>query len=264
MIHHYTSIQTLALILKSKVIRFTRLDLVDDIKEIEGLPKSFGTYIFVSCWTEKDEENISLWSLYTRMRGVRISFPIDMFKKYTIQAGDYGNWGFGEDTVSPLSLEKIRTDDYWIFNPFWLEDGFYTKVIYDKNHINLKEILFNNELNGLEISKAQSLAGYKDSIWEFQNESRFYLLAIPLSPLQNFNGNRLAQMANLKYTINKIENRVSFIDVELDEEVLNNIVVRLYPSCKEADKIIVNALLKEYTSNGSLELSHLENTIRGK
>lgn len=37
MIHHYTTIDNLALILESKRIRFTRLDLLDDIQEIKGL-----------------------------------------------------------------------------------------------------------------------------------------------------------------------------------------------------------------------------------
>ncbi len=32
-IHHYTSIENLALILKNKTIRFTRLDKVDDSEE---------------------------------------------------------------------------------------------------------------------------------------------------------------------------------------------------------------------------------------
>lgn len=62
-IHHYTTIDNLALILESKKIRFTRLDLLDDIKEVAGLDnpiEKIDKSIFISSWTEDNEENIPL------------------------------------------------------------------------------------------------------------------------------------------------------------------------------------------------------------
>ncbi len=52
-IHHYTSIENLALILKNKTIRFTRLDKVDDSEEAGLSCKNIqlSYYTFVSCWT---------------------------------------------------------------------------------------------------------------------------------------------------------------------------------------------------------------------
>ena len=71
---HYTSINKLALILSSKKIRFNRLDFVNDPHE--GKTGDFGSmamYIFISCWTKHEEENLALWNMYTdKMRGVRI------------------------------------------------------------------------------------------------------------------------------------------------------------------------------------------------
>lgn len=54
-IYHYTNIDTLALILKNRTIRFNRLDNVDDLEEgkAESLGIKFCKYIFVSCWTKK-------------------------------------------------------------------------------------------------------------------------------------------------------------------------------------------------------------------
>lgn len=53
-LYHYTSIETLALILKHKTIRFSRLDRVDDPDEYsfkeDGITPAH--YCYVSCWTK--------------------------------------------------------------------------------------------------------------------------------------------------------------------------------------------------------------------
>ncbi|MCV5372328.1 hypothetical protein OFD18_29525, partial [Escherichia coli] len=64
-IFHYTSIASLALILKSNKIRFSRLDGVDDILEAQThVGINFGQYFFVSCWTKTKEESIPQWHMY--------------------------------------------------------------------------------------------------------------------------------------------------------------------------------------------------------
>ena len=76
-IYHYTSIDTPALILLNKTIRFNRLDQVDDKKESEfGSGDSdvkIGMYIFVSCWTKNPEENPSRWKYIEEKAGKRNS-----------------------------------------------------------------------------------------------------------------------------------------------------------------------------------------------
>ena len=64
-LYHYTTLETLALILKSKTIRFNRLDRVDDLEEI-AISKGvkLGQYVFVSCWTKDEEESVPLWKMY--------------------------------------------------------------------------------------------------------------------------------------------------------------------------------------------------------
>jgi hypothetical protein len=61
-IYHYTNVESLAMILKNKTIRFNRLDKVDDIEEgnAESSGVRFCKYVFVSCWTENPEESIPL------------------------------------------------------------------------------------------------------------------------------------------------------------------------------------------------------------
>ncbi|MBT2688378.1 hypothetical protein J7I93_09305 [Bacillus sp. ISL-47] len=85
-LYHYTSIETLALILKNKTIRFSSLSRVDDIEERRTEDYGdLGRFCFVSCWTNETEESIPLWNLYTpNMTGVRIRVPTGPFKTVKI------------------------------------------------------------------------------------------------------------------------------------------------------------------------------------
>lgn len=67
-IYHYTSIESLALTLKNRTIKFNRLDNVDDINETQFLDhygRTFSQYMFISCWTENSEKNLAFWNMYT-------------------------------------------------------------------------------------------------------------------------------------------------------------------------------------------------------
>src|SRR5690625_4237641 len=82
-LYHYTSIETLALILRNQTIRFRRLDLMDDPDEAltADLGRQ-GKYVLVSCWTDRVDEELLIWSLYTTgLRGVRIRLPVPPFEK---------------------------------------------------------------------------------------------------------------------------------------------------------------------------------------
>jgi hypothetical protein len=86
-IYHYTNIEALALILKNQTIRFNRLDQVDDIEEgnAESWGVTFCQYVFVSCWTDKKEENIPLWKMYSgNTGGIRLALEPEVFTEYLI------------------------------------------------------------------------------------------------------------------------------------------------------------------------------------
>ena len=50
-IRHYTSLETLAMILSTGKLKFNRLDCVDDLEESDIRPDGIrlGQYVFVSC-----------------------------------------------------------------------------------------------------------------------------------------------------------------------------------------------------------------------
>lgn len=90
-LYHYTSLETLALILENRTICFNSLLNVDDIEESETSDlKNFGKYVYVSCWTDEKDEMIPMWNLYTPdMHGVRIKLPAFPFEKHKYKAGEY-------------------------------------------------------------------------------------------------------------------------------------------------------------------------------
>ncbi|MFC2170833.1 hypothetical protein ACFLQJ_02525, partial [Calditrichota bacterium] len=82
-IYHYTSIETLALILESKKIRFNRLDIVMDPEEGSNIEDiDISKNVMVSCWTAESNENIPMWVMYTgpKLDGVRICAPSNVFE----------------------------------------------------------------------------------------------------------------------------------------------------------------------------------------
>lgn len=102
-LYHYTSIESLAYILKNKTIKFNNLMNVDDPEEAEtsDLGK-FGRHCLVSCWTDVSEDILPMWNMYTPdMRGVRIGMKKNPFKEHIYNAGEFN---FSE----PTKLYKLQ------------------------------------------------------------------------------------------------------------------------------------------------------------
>lgn len=83
-LYHYTSLDSLALILENRTLRLMPLTSMDDpqesrTKDVENL----GRFFFASCWTDEREESIPMWNMYSPLAsGVRISLPPLPFKRY--------------------------------------------------------------------------------------------------------------------------------------------------------------------------------------
>lgn len=61
-IYHYTSLETLALILKNRTLLFNNVKNMNDPEEVvtEDFKNSLQDYAFISCWTQNPEESIPL------------------------------------------------------------------------------------------------------------------------------------------------------------------------------------------------------------
>ena len=131
-LYHYTSIETLALILKNGTIKFNRLDTVDDLEEAgytsDGM--QLGKYMFVSCWTKSSEENIALWSMYAdKGKGIRIELDEDMFREYKAQDTQYIKVAKQEENIL-IPLSEIIRDDCMFSFPQKIINIFFKGILF--------------------------------------------------------------------------------------------------------------------------------------
>lgn len=184
-IYHYTSIDSLALILKNRTLRFTRLDHVDDLEEakVEQSQYDLAKFLFVSCWTENGEESIPLWKMYSGGEtGVRIGVEKDMFEGYF-------SFSFDEKTGD---LKEVRHSlvpddqqmDFFVLPVFdYNKAPFYRKVQYKEDLEEATKGIVKEESHVKEIRPDGSkvlnvsmsldfnrLGAIKHSRWEFQDE----------------------------------------------------------------------------------------------
>ncbi len=242
-IYHYTSIQTLALILKFKQIRFTPLSMLDDIQECHGLPETVTRGIYVSCWSKDEAENLAQWSLYTKMKGIRLELPKEFYMNYEFQTDRAKGIHVdnGMKPIYPFTPEQCMTEDYGIAVASYIEDGFFIEMTYDQSFESIKRDGIVKKNGYFHIKNAKIIAGYKNPIWSFQKEVRFYVTVIPRGG-----------------------NFPDYIDMDINPDVLDSVKVRLHPNCSSADKIIVETLLSSFTSSGTVEDSKLNEIYRTK
>ncbi|MDD2310264.1 MAG: hypothetical protein PHH91_11850 [Desulfuromonadaceae bacterium] len=273
-IHHYTNLQTLALILKYGTLRFNRLDRVDDITEAKAYgPYDISKYLFVSCWTDSEAESIPQWHMYTNeMTGVRISFPIEIFHYQPLRAPAEWNMTSAGEILSPILFERLFTDKYIVLPNIIDKKQFERKVQYidDIRPIFENAVSVKIEPSGeatATISKVGDFAGYKNKAWEFQSEFRFVMFILPSLPLPpaGFSDPEYIDKIPshiLNCLVKGIGPEIDYFDIQINPEVIDNIEITLGPLSTAADEILVEALLQEYTKNGTVSKSALSGTIR--
>lgn len=260
-LYHYTSIETLALILKYKKIRFSRLDNVDDLEEAKTSDLgNLGRYCFASCWTADEEESIPFWGMYTRdMKGVRIKMPYDMFKTYEVCPTDK-QINFGLEKFSKFKSEEIFKKDTLISIPW---GDILTKVEYTDNEelIYPKVVSINTDSELSHTLKFGMLGKYKRLHWAFQNEWRFKFNILPVNVEDMKIGDYSKFINHLNNNMN-LDMDCYFLDI--DENKLKEMEIVMGPNTTDAEKIIVESLIKEFNPTAKLFDSRLKNKVKPK
>ena len=236
-IYHYTSIDVLALILKNRTIRFTRLDNVDDPEEygfeIDGLNPA--KYTYVSCWTRNSIESIPQWLIYGNKRhGVRLSFDSDLFNIKENQVRNVKEWFTNEEMrewdymIMPILNNRILYDIQYVTNP-----ADYKKNIF----VNI------NEETGIDMKE---VGVYKKLDWAFQKECRYTIQAFPKNAKGTYNHLSFYLENNL-YCSNK------YIDIPIKETALNSIEIVLGPDTTEAERILVESLCYRFIGRNVIQ-----------
>ena len=268
-LYHYTSIETLALILKNKTIRLKRLDLVDDPEEAQTEDYgNFGRFCFVSCWTAMEEESIPMWKMYAgnEMKGVRIKLPTFILHKHKLNS--YSDKRRKQNGEIHDKHEIIGDDFYSYIDPTdFYNMGCCTAPIQENILINIeytnisnllypKVASYNKENNSINLNTG-IIGKYKHKYWEFQQELRYKIFVTPWSKEEMLNATpeSIIEMFNkLKYNNINFE----YIDMRTDKDKFKDMTIRLSPKATYAERIIIESLLKEYNPKAKIEESNIK------
>lgn len=271
---HYTDINTLALILKNRTIRFNRLDRVDDITEGESFTTlKLEKFFFVSCWTHCANESLPQWNMYTRdMAGVRITLPRRMFDYKPLIVPDKFKAIVEGSLISPIPFEQMFSATYFI-PPIFLTDRHFGRAVeYSPDFVSKKNDAIRFEVNSngrvnAQISDPTGIASLKGPDWVFQNEYRFVLFIVPSPDIpreERFFDDFARQLPSVVVT-SLYEGKgpnLDYLDVSISQKAIESIQITTGPLCSDGDRAIVEALLESYAPKGVMAKSKFTGTIR--
>lgn len=271
-IYHYTTIDSLAMIMNSRSIKFNRLDKVDDMEErTEPKNVQLWQYMFVSCWTENAEESIPLWRMYSgNAHGVRIGLDADMFEDNVVGGSNVpSNIPHEGFLVGKIPAQDLFRNDYFVLpiSERKNKDGgdtlFYCHVEYvddvDEKTKDAFQLTMTDTTHASSCIAFGEIGKYKNKRWTFQEESRFRLVIFPFNPIL-CNPDDVSTIA-----VNTIRNGVpvpiSEYFMKIKQEALNNIEITLHPNATVSDRVIVEALCAKYAQGAKIKPSELTDRI---
>lgn len=268
-LYHYTSLESLALILKNRTIRLNPLDKMDDIQEQKTADiENIGKFVFVSSWTDDVVESIPMWKMYTDPRcGVRIKLRKNPFLKHGTRGSD-----FEKVLGATLEDEKSRTTvmDTFLDLTAMLEGGYVspqgwsgdilTKIEYTNDLDKLEPSVGNCE-NGKNRIDLGLLGKYKNTHWRFQNEWRYIMDFVPM----NFSSNpqqiaRYFSQTVLQMSTGIAEPPFRYYDLDIDPKYFEEMEITCSPQMSAGNRTILETLVERYNPNATI----LESELLGK
>lgn len=252
-LYHYTSVETLALILKHKTIRFSNLSVVDDMEEQSTEDfGDFGRFCFVSCWTKDNEESIPLWNMYTpQMSGIRIRLPKYPFDTEILQEN---NEGVKESITYDKGLLSLQESYNCVFMPY-RADLLGVTYTEDPSLINPKIVTESNP-NNISIN-TENMGKFKRVSWAFQSEHRYRLRLFPFSKRELLT----LLESGIDQIVDKLRNHIlpiTHIDLHLNEELFKDMEIICGPKISEAQMIIIENLVEKYNPTATIQSSVLK------
>lgn len=252
-LYHYTSVETLKLILQNEKIRFKRLDLLNDPLEgnLQNF-KNFRKFVFSSSWTAKKIDAIPMWKMYSDLKGIRIRMPIDLFcEKEELRLKKIKN--------SYILLSNLN-DEYELdaeFHDIVFADssprknrGLIINKVYGPSKINYLDVV--EDLEKETIKSKEQLSDTKNLNFTL-NEINFNLLGLQKSSFWKFEDEYrfrvypFSMIAGSDFVLNSIPERTpknNFIDIKFNRSALNNIEILFGPKCDEIEIESIKEALK--------------------
>lgn len=269
-LYHYASLDTLALILHNRTIRFSRLDKVDDPQEQRSADsQNLGKMKLVSCWTSSDEESIPMWREYAGAEcGVRIQMKSYPFKQYSVST----------ESLSKLSPDAVLNapggsfddlhlplEDFWDKSYHYKEMARSVEMLHEVQYTDDKSLLFPNVIrncgNGWIGADTSALGIHKATVWSYQNEWRYVLTAVPVGIASIIKGETEAVDKAAKVILDRCDPEIpSFYDLVISDEAFASMKIISSPKMTPGNRVILDALVEKYApgievAESSIELS---------
>ena len=269
-LYHYASLDTPALILHNRTIRFSRLDKVDDPQEQRSADsQNLGKMKLVSCWTSSDEESIPMWREYAGAEcGVRIQMKSYPFKQYSVST----------ESLSKLSPDAVLNapggsfdglnlplEDFWDKNYHFFETARDREILHEVEYTNDESLLFPKVINVFEngglVADLNALGVHKTTAWSYQKEWRYILTAVPIG-IDSVINVRLDQILRANdVMLDKCDPGIPpYYDLAISDEAFSSMKIVSSPKMTPGNRVILDALIEKYApdievAESSIELS---------
>lgn len=249
-LYHYTTIETFKLILVNTTIRFNRLDLMND--PFEGHNSQLvcsRENVFASCWTAESRDELPMWHLYNKLKGVRIKMPVDLFNfgkemvitkiegsdNYLIKSKLGNEYIIERENLNPI-IGKFFDKSY----PFNSVYGPSKMEYVSSSELVEANLITNDDPRNSELFELHTnLIGQKKlDYWSFENEYRFRVFFA--------DGLKIAGgMATIKTILENAPVKTEYIDIKFKAESLKGIEILLGPKTDKKDFDELEKTLKE-------------------
>ncbi len=276
-LYHYTTVESLALILQNKTLRLRALTEMDDLQEAQSDSiQNYGQFVFISSWTDDKTEYLPMWKMYSSMNsGVRISLPRDPF-----QICDYNTFQFRNPTIKDRELAKTHIEEYPIVDQMRMAGDYHGSLINpslghqlcqvqyvdesETEKLNPKVEMFTDDGVKLALEK---MGVYKSIDWAFQREWRYRLALSPgfeISSQDNSWRDYPTKVMLEKIRNNKLTCPLNYLDLHLANDKLNQLEITTSPCISAGNLAIVKLLVKEYCPEAEIIPSRFENKVKLK
>lgn len=267
-LYHYASLDTLALILHNRTIRFSRLDKVDDPQEQRSADsQNLGKMKLVSCWTSSDEESIPMWREYAGAEcGVRIQMKSYPFKQYSVST----------ESLSKLSRDAVLNtcggsfdglhlpiEDFWDRSYHFKEMARSVEMLHKVQYTNDKSLLFPEVIrscgNGWIKADLSALGIHKATAWSYQKEWRYVLTGVPVGIASIFKGDAEAVKKAAEVILDRCDPGIpSFYDLAISDEAFSSMKIVASPKMTPGNRLILDALVQKYAPGIDVAESSIE------
>lgn len=260
-LYHYTTIDTLALILRDKKIKFTPLTDLDDLEE-KHLKDAwqYGKYVYISSWTEDDMESIPMWNMYSGLDcGVRLKMPSMPFEKYSVSS-DVVISAVPKQVLNFYKSRNAEIEEYLddMGGPYYIIK--HMPRLYKINYV--ENINDDKDGQSMQIyyeleEKLTHLGRDKRVFWNFQKEWRYVLILLPVKFGSGENKHNENFADNLFFYF-----PFKYYYLLLNKDAFLKMEIVLSPKISDGNRAIVNLLKEKYNPGMKIIESQLRGNLR--